>query len=378
MFTLRQYLDTLSDSHGLTRTLGEIDVCRNQNGELCYTSGNSAAVFRIQLDGRVRSLRCYMRPTDNLTDIYGERLLPKELFLFTTPESGAWTDVVLGDWIEGTTLREAVAEAARNRDTAALEKYAGAFDALALELVTDDRAHGDLKPENIVVDPEGRLHLIDLDASFLPAFAGRQSPELGTAAYQHPSRTAEDFDSSLDDYPAALISTALHALVRDPSLYDRHSSADGLLYAPQSIRTDAALAETLAMFEFAGDARRYRIAQLLLSPTLRLPGLAELFRAEKRADTAQEPELFTINGLWGYRTPEETVIVPLYDCGFDFTEGLAAVRLGSTWHYVDPAGLIRISCPGCEAVKPFRGGRAQIIRGGVRREIDTCGAEFEI
>ena len=28
----------------------------------------------------------------------------------------------------------------------------------------------------------------------------------------------------------------------------------------------------------------------------------------------------------------------LYDCGFDFTEGLAAVRLGATWHYIDGAG----------------------------------------
>ena len=60
---------------------------------------------------------------------------------------------------------------------------------------------------------------------------------------------------------------------------------------------------------------------------------------------------------------------PLYDNGFDFTEGLAAVQLGGTWHYIDTAGRTRLSCPGCAAVKPFRGGKAQVVRNGERQEI---------
>ena len=93
---------------------------------------------------------------------------------------------------------------------------------------------------------------------------------------------------------------------------------------------------------------------------------------------AEAAELFVENGLWGYRTPEQVVVPPLYDCGFDFTEGLAAVRLGATWHYIDGAGRTRISCPGYEAVKPFRNGRAPVVRGGRRLEIDREGREFDI
>lgn len=283
MFTLRQYLTTLADTHGLTKTLGGMEVCRDSRDRMCYTVGNSAIVFRVRHEGRIRSLRCYMHPPRHLAEIYGERLLPQELYLYDSPRSGVWVDVVLGDWIEGTTLHEAVAEAAAAEDTARLRQLAAAFDRLAAGLTSDDWAHGDLKPENIVVDPSGRLHLIDLDAMYLPAFAGEASPELGTAAFQHPARTIRDFNASLDDYPAALISTALHALALDPALYVRYPDADGLLFSPQQIRTDEALREAIALFEGEGLAVQYRIARLLYAPTPRLFGLPELLACAARA-----------------------------------------------------------------------------------------------
>ena len=395
MFTLRQYLLTLTDSHGLTRTLGEVELCRDGQGRPLYSIGNSAVVFRIRRDGRIRSLRCYLRRMRHLREIYGDKLLEKELLLYTSSETGVWVDAILGDWIDGATLHEAVAEAALARDTAKLRSLAESFDALAAGMVADDRAHGDLKPANIIVGRDRQLHPIDFDAAFLPAFAGETSPELGTAAYQHPARTAADFDASLDDYPAALISTALHTLRVDPTLHDRYGTADGLLFTPRRIPDEAPYREALALFERHGMAAEYRIARLLASPSLRLFGLGELLAAVRHEppettetdgadrgspapETRPAPELFAANGLWGYRTAERVVVPPLYDNGFDFSEGLAAVCLGRTWHYIDPEGRIRLSCPGCEAAKPFRGGRARIVRDGRRLEIDRTGREFAI
>ena len=382
MFTLRQYLLTLSDSRGLTRTLGEIEPCRDERGRLCYSVGNSAVVFRIRRDGRIRSLRCYLRTMRHLREIYGDKLLEKELFLYTSSETGVWVDVILGDWIEGVTLREAAIGAALARDTAKLRSLAESFDALAAGMVADDCAHGDLKPANIIVGRDRKLHPIDFDATFLPAFAGEASPELGTAAYQHPARTAADFNERLDDYPAALISTALHALAEEPTLWDRYGSADGLLFSPRKIPGDPAYREALALFEHRGRAVQYGVAQLLCAPSLRLFGLAELLGEAVRQAGVQEPatdestpELFVENGRWGYRTPQRTVVPPLYDSGFDFTEGLAAVLLGGTWHYIDATGRTCLSFPGCEAVKPFRNGRAQVVRNGCRISIDRAGNE---
>lgn len=384
MHTLRQYLLTLSDPEGLLRTLAGAEVCRDAQGRILYAAGNSAVVFRIRHRGQVRSLRCYLRPMRHLREIYRERFLERELYLYDTAGAGTWVDVVVGEWIEGETLSEAAERAAAERDTQRLQALAAAFDALAARLVSDDRAHGDLKPENIIVDAQGALRLIDFDAAYLPEFSGEQSPELGTAAYQHPARTAADFNERLDDYPAALISTALHALALDPTLRERYPESDGLLFTPREILRgrDAAYREVMELFERRGMALQYRIARLLASPTLQLFGLAEFLAASVReAGTAlagtppERLELYVEHGLWGYRTPERVVIPPRYDNGFDFSEGWGAVQLGRTWHFIDGSGRVCLSCPGCDSVKPFRNGCAQVVRNGRRMQIDRAGNE---
>lgn len=400
MYALSQYLLSLEDSRGLTRTLGELSPERRSDGRLRYALGNTAIVFRVVHERRTCALRCYRHPMRHLREIYGDRLRERELFLYTGPDDGVWVDVVLDDWIEGETLRHSIFEAARTRDIRRLVRLSLAFDRLGAALVSDDRAHGDLKPENILLDEADALHLIDWDATFLPQFAGERSPELGTAAYQHPARTADDFDASLDDYPTALIATALHALCIAPELLGRYGGRDGLLFDPSRIATDEALHEVVALFERRGCAARYRLAQLLYSPMLGLPQLAGLLDAARQEvereigsaaepelcevpeaaempATAELPELFVEGGRWGYRIGVRTVVPPLYDCGFEFCEGLAAVRLGRTWHYIDPTGRPVIACPDCEAVKPFRDGRATVVRHGVRTTIDRTGRELQ-
>lgn len=400
MISVHQYLFSVTNSHGLTRTLGELELCRDAAGRPLYSVGNSAVVFRIRHQGHICALRCYTHPPRHLEEIYGDRLLRDELFVYSNENEGRWTDVVLDRWIEGETLHDRIARA----DKAEFRRLSQEFNLLGAALIADDRAHGDLKPENLIVTPEGRICPIDLDASFLPAFAGEESPELGTAAFQHPARTSADFDAHLDDFPVALISTALHALGCDPSLRTRYGTRETLLIDPQRLPRDPALQQILTRFEGHCMAAAYRIARLLYSPTLHLPGLGGLLReathtfstehpfpttetpaAPHHTPTAQTPsdeplELFAADGLWGYRCARSgrTVIAPLYDCGFDFTEGLAAVRLGQTWHFIDTAGRPVLHCPGFEAVKPFRDGRALGYRAGRRCAIDRTGAVTEL
>lgn len=146
MYTLRQYLTTLEEPSGLCRTLEPFELCRDQQGRPLYAVGNSAAVFRIRREGRLQALRCYMRPAEHLAEIYGSRLLTRELFLYTSPDEGVWCDVVVDDWVEGRTLREEIDLALQAADRERLGALANRFDRLAARLVADDWAHGDLKP----------------------------------------------------------------------------------------------------------------------------------------------------------------------------------------------------------------------------------------
>ncbi len=386
MYSLRQYLFSLENSFGLTRTLGEVELCRDATGKPLVSSGNSAILFRIRHEGTIKALRCYRYPTTRLRERYGEQLLERELYLYDTPSSGRWVDVVLTDWIEGETLQHHIEQAAQCHDAERFRTLAAAFDRLATRLLADDWAHGDLKPDNLILAADGTLYPIDFDGAFYPAMRGDKAPELGTAAYQHPRRTIDDFDERLDDFSIALHTTALHALALDPTLYDRYGARDGLLFDAQRLPHDPAWQEVVERFAAEGDALHYRTARAMAHPLVQNPDLATLFATEQTACANSEnsiptevtPELAVEGLYWGYRRDTAWIIPPLYDEGFEFSEGLAAVRLGRHWHFIDTTGHCRLHLPPCEVVKPFRNGIAYCIRGTERLRINVRGEVLDI
>ena len=191
---------------------------------------------------------------------------------------------------------------------------------------------------------------------FLPEFRGRRSPELGTRAFQHPARTEADFDASLDDYPAALIATVLHAAAHDPSLLVRYP-AEGLVLDPfgRHRRAQRSLPRDARRLRPPRRRRGYRTAQLLRSPVAKLPQAASLFawRLRPPCPADDPPELAVDAGRWGFRSGGRFVIPPVWDNGFDFSEGLAAVEIAGRWHFIDTAGRVVPNCPPCDAVEAF-------------------------
>jgi serine/threonine protein kinase len=344
-----------------------------------FSSGNSAIVFRIRHEGKIKALRCYRHPTAHLREVYGERLLREELFLYDTPRSGRWVDVVVTDWIEGETLRHHIEEAAQAGDTTYFRRLAEAFDRLAARLIADDWAHGDLKPDNMVITTEGELRLIDFDAIVSPRLEGLACEELGALKYQHPQRGLMQC-KAIDDYPIALIATALHAMAADVTLVERYSIQDMILVEPQDAVAgrDVALEEIERLFAHRGDAVHYRMARLLRSQSVALPELGELlsYSIAEPLENDSPLELDCKAGHWGYRTGSQWIVPPLYDEGFEFSEGVAAVRLCDVWHFIDLRGRVCFSCEGCERIKPFRNGRAIKVVAGKRIEIDHSGREL--
>ena len=377
IFSVYQYLKALADPVGRFRTLGVPRVVPARN----FRTGNDAVVFRIVSESRTMMLKCYLREPQAIEERCACsqrtpltaycRWLDRELTIDDDAGGTVEVGVTVGEWIEGRTLADEILDAVVERDTERLAHLSAEFDRLALRLLDEEWAHGDLKPENIICSPEG-MRLIDIDSIYTPELAGLTTTQLGTEGYRHPSRTESDFDRHLDDYPIALISATLAALALDYDLYRRFDRGDGVLIDPTEAvaGTSTAVAEMKWLFAHAGDAAHYKIISDLHTPMLRIFGLCDaLQQAVEGAPETDNLELAAKGGRWGYTDSEgRWVIQPVYRSAFEFREGYAAVQLGDVWQYIDRHARPKMICAEAEAIKPIREGRVRLLIDGEWRE----------
>ena len=110
------------------------------------------------------------------------------------------------------------------------------FGKMAAWLRTQSFAHGDIKPDNIIVRPDGSLALVDYDGMFVPAMKGCKSPTVGTKDFCHPLRTVDDFDETIDDFSLASIALSLKAISMNSTLLDTYGASDRLLFSENDYR----------------------------------------------------------------------------------------------------------------------------------------------
>ena len=137
--------------------------------------------------------------------------------------------VLLMDWIEGETMETYIA--ANYTDTHAMSMLCYRFCKMAAWLRSQSFAHGDIKPDNIMVRPDGTLTLVDYDGMFVPVMKGQKSPTIGTKDFSHPLRIIDDFDETIDDFALASIALSLKAISLDPSLLQTYGASDHLLFS---------------------------------------------------------------------------------------------------------------------------------------------------
>ena len=110
------------------------------------------------------------------------------------------------------------------------------FGKMAAWLRTQSFAHGDIKPDNIIVRPDGSLSLVDYDGMFVPSIKGCKSPTVGTKDFCHPLRTVDDFDETIDDFSLASIALSLKAISMNSTLLDTYGASDRLLFSENDYR----------------------------------------------------------------------------------------------------------------------------------------------
>ena len=243
---ISEYLVAIRDAHDNLDKLSHLVPVLDKYGEPYRSSGAFAVVFKMKDEqtGKCYALKCFTEEQEGRAEAYRQtaeelefvdssyitsvKYLEKELFVDSNCEDEEFP-VLLMDWIEGETMETYIA--ANYTDNHAMSMLCYRFCKMAAWLRSQSFAHGDIKPDNIMVRPDGTLTLVDYDGMFVPAMKGQKSPTVGTKDFSHPLRTIDDFDETIDDFALASIALSLKAISLNPSLLDEYGASDRLLFS---------------------------------------------------------------------------------------------------------------------------------------------------
>ena len=243
---ISEYLAAIRDADDNLDKLSHLVPVLDKYGEPYRSSGAFAVVFKMKDEqtGKCYALKCFTEEQEGRAEAYRQiaeelefvdspyitsvKYMEKELFVDSNCEDEEFP-VLLMDWIEGETMETYIA--ANYTDTHAMSMLCYRFCKMAAWLRSQSFAHGDIKPDNIMVRPDGTLTLVDYDGMFVPAMKGQKSPTIGTKDFSHPLRTIYEFDETIDDFALASIALSLKAISLNPSLLQTYGASDRLLFS---------------------------------------------------------------------------------------------------------------------------------------------------
>ena len=243
---ISEYLAAIREAKDNLDKLSHLVPVLDKYGEPYRSSGAFAVVFKMKDEqtGKCYALKCFTEEQEGRAEAYHKiaeelefvdspyitsvKYLEKEIFVDSNCEDEEFP-VLLMDWIEGETMETYIA--ANYTDTHAMSMLCYRFCKMAAWLRSQSFAHGDIKPDNIIVRPDGTLTLVDYDGMFVPAMKGQKSPTIGTKDFSHPLRTIDDFDETIDDFALVSIALSLKAISLDPSLLQTYGASDRLLFS---------------------------------------------------------------------------------------------------------------------------------------------------
>jgi hypothetical protein len=262
-------------------------------------TGNFASVYRLRCGRRDWAVRCFWREYADMrlryaaiSDHLGAVQLPYTVgfdYLDDGVRLGSrWYPVLKMEWVEGELLNSYVERNLCN--PRAIADLAERWLVMVSRLERAGSAHGDLQHGNVMV-VSGELKLVDYDAMFVPALAGRGSHEIGHQNYQHPRRSGDDYGAWIDRFSAWVIYVSLVAVAADPGLWSRLSAGDEALLFKKKDFCRPAGSTALQVLRQHDDDRVRRLASdfsdLLGSepsriPPLQAPGDASRLRSTGR------------------------------------------------------------------------------------------------
>ena len=248
---ISEYVKAIQDAGDNLEQLAHLTPVLDDHGEPYRSSGAFAVVFKMQdkSSGKYYALKCFTEEQQGRAEAYRQiadeldlldsphitsvKYMEKELFVDSQCEEDEFP-VLLMDWVDGETMETYIAANYLNQSAMSMLCYR--FGKMAAWLRSQSFAHGDVKPDNIIIRPDGSLTLVDYDGMFVPSMKGSKSPTIGTKDFSHPLRTVDDFDETIDDFSLASIALSLKAISMNPTLLDTYGASDRLLFSEKDYR----------------------------------------------------------------------------------------------------------------------------------------------
>ena len=268
---ISEYVKAIQDADDNLDKLAYLTPVLDNHGEPYRSSGAFAVVFKMQdkSTGKYYALKCFTEEQEGRADAYRQiadeldmvdspyitsvKYMEKELFVDCQCEEDEFP-VLLMDWVEGETMEAYIAANYHNQSAMSMLCYR--FGKMAAWLRSQSFAHGDVKPDNIIICPDGSLTLVDYDGMFVSSMKGCKSPTVGTKDFSHPLRTMDDFDETIDDFSLASIALSLKAISMKSTLLDTYGASDRLLFSendyhnPSNSKVISALQELMCDKDF--------------------------------------------------------------------------------------------------------------------------------
>lgn len=244
---ITEYIEAIKSAEDNFEELSYLRPVLDGDGLPVMSAGGFSVVFKMKdvETGKFYAIKCFTKEQKGRAEAYRQiseelknvsspyltnvQYLEKELFVDTDQTKDTEFPVLLMDWVDGKTLDKYLRENLGNQY--ALEMLAYRFSQLAQWLLPQPFAHGDLKPDNIIVREDGTLVLVDYDGMFVPAMRGQRARELGSPDFRHPLRNENVFDQCIDDFPVMSILVSLVGISKYPDLLSKYGAPDRLLFS---------------------------------------------------------------------------------------------------------------------------------------------------